>query len=415
MNTVSAQQLLASLSPSDHVFIAGSAGEPAPVVQALIDDPQLAAGAHFLCSFVPGVNKANLCEDSTRRMSVFFMQPRYRDALHQDQLHFYPSPYSAIHHQLSQPNAIDAVVVQVSAPNVAGVCSLGPHTEFLPALLTSGAKLLGVINHQTPFVDGSVQLPLNRFDAIVEGDFPLPEYDPGGDSDIPQRIAQHIANLIPDGATLQCGLGKVPSFLMRGLRNHRNLRIHSGMISDSLLTLLEHNALDPAQPITSIAALGSRSFYRQLNSLPNLNLCGVDKCHSASVLAAIPALYAVNSALEVDLSGQANAEMLNGRYVSGPGGLPDFAAGAAQQGNGLSIVALPSTDPKGAISRIVARFTLGTPATIPQYNVDAVVTEYGIAMLRGVDQRTRARRLLDIAHPHHRDAIANELENNSPK
>jgi acyl-CoA hydrolase len=174
------------------------------------------------------------------------------------------------------------------------------------------------------------------------------------------------------------------------------------MISDAVLHLAQSGALSEESPIMTCVAVGGADFYGRLSGLPGLAFAEVAHTHAAQTLAGLASFHAVNSAVEVDLFGRVNAESIDGRRVSGPGGLPDFAHAASQNSDGLSIIALPATDGSGTVSRIVPRFHADTPITVPGQDVDAVVTEFGAAMLRGQPPEERARRLCEVAHPDHR-------------
>ncbi|WP_286696026.1 acetyl-CoA hydrolase/transferase family protein [Spongiibacter sp. UBA1325] len=410
MTHLNIDTLIASLPPGENVFLSGSAGEPSTLSEYLATHPEAAPGVNFHCSFIPGVNSHNLAVPGHRTMAVSFMQGGYyKDYINGD-VRFHPGAYSTTQLRLARPGQIDTLLLQVSPPDENGQCSLGPHSEFIPGILGNKPKILAVINSNTPALPGASSIPFAAISAYFEDDSELPTYDAGKLNTVSEKIANNIAGLIPDGAALQCGLGKIPNQLMLALSSHKGLRIHSGMISDSIAVLLENQALAEDAPITTIAALGSREFYRLLPDIPRLEIVGVEHCHSPNILASIPKLFAVNSALEVDLSGQVNAETINGKPVSGPGGLPDFAAAASRDPEGLSIIALPATDPSGEISRIVAQLPQGSRVTVPQYHVDVVVTEYGSALLREADLKTRAKRLIDIAAPEHREQLQQQFE-----
>ena len=220
----------------------------------------------------------------------------------------------------------------------------------------------------------------------------------------------HLAPLIPNGATIQIGLGKVPAQLLLALTGHRDLALHTGLISDAVLPLAAAGALRRERPIITTVAVGSREFYSRLTELAGLHIAHVGVTHSPQSLSAVRGFHAINSAFEVDLLGQVNAEMIDGRYVGGPGGLPDFAHAAHADPEGLSIIALNSTNAGGSVSRIVSRLESGVPVTLAQHEVDAVVTEHGAALLRGQPVDERARRLCAVADPKHRNALEHELK-----
>lgn len=404
---VSIAQLAAELREDETVFIPGCAGEPQELTQLLVERPELAPRARFITSFVPGINGRNLADaGSTRRMRVFFMQPAFRAARTEGRIEFCPLSYYGVQQHLAHHDTrIDTTIVQVSEPDAQGLCSLGPMVEFMPTLLERGVRILAVVNPRVPQIAGSLQLPLDRCAMFARSTAPLAEYDAGASNPVTDRIVARLAELIPNGAAVQVGIGKVPAQLLPALHAHRDLAFHSGMLSDALLDLPASGCLRKGSVLTAAVVVGSARLYENLARVGDLRIAAVAHTHDPQVMANVPRLFAINSALEVDLLGQVNAEMLGGRYVSGPGGLPDFAAAAHRNPEGLSIIALPSTDPKGRVSRIVAQFAAGTPVGVPQHDVDAVVTEHGVALLRGLDLDERLRRMIAVAHPDHRAVL----------
>lgn len=409
MNFSSLSDLAANLAAGETVFIAGSTGEPVEFTQLLQARPELARGVRFIASFVAGINTRNIVAADERRLRVFFMQPDFRAARAQGRLEFSPLSYCGVQQYLAG-TAIDAAIVQVSEPDAQGYCSLGPAAEFMPTVLQRARRVLGIINPRVPRLAGAPRIEASRFALIARSDAPLTSYDAGASNDATEQIVAALLPLIPSGATLQVGLGKVPNQLLPALASRRQLRLHTGLLSDSALPLIDAGALDADAPIVAGVAVGSETLYQRLPSIERLEIRGVEYTHDPAVLAATPRLFAINSAIEVDLSGAVNAEMLGGKHVSGPGGLPDFAHAASRQPDGLSIIALNATDASGKHSRIVAQFAAGTAVSVAQHSVDVVVTEFGAAMLRGQDLDERRRRMAAIAHPDHREALLGAAE-----
>ena len=399
--------LAASFEDGEAVFLGGCGGESTELSAALADPAARVANAHFVTSFIPGINGTCLARPAQRsRMSVFFLQRSHGAALAEGRIEFRSLSYFGIHRYLDDPaTRLDAAVVQVAPPDAQGRCSLGPSVEFMPTVIARVPRLLGIINPNVPRLRGAPSVPFERFSAIAHSAAALPTYEVGAPSDAAARVVAHLAPLIPHGATLQIGLGKIPSQLLEALRDHRELALHTGMLSDATLRLAAAGTFRRRRPIMTAVAVGSGDFYDRLARVAGLKLAEVGHTHSPLTLAGVTKFHAVNSALEVDLLGQVNAEALGGRYVSGPGGLPDFARAAHLDPEGLSIIALNATDGTGEISRIVAQLPPGTPVSVPQHDVDAVVTEFGVAMLRGQPLDERARRLCAIAHPGHRPAL----------
>lgn len=405
-------ELLSPLAPGDAVFLSGSAGEPKGLTQLLSECPEVGVGLHFITSFVPGINSARLAAAGARRQDVFFMQAGYAQDRARRDLRYLPLNYYGVHQHLTRAETrVDAVVVQVSEPDADGRCCFGPTAEFLPGLIERAPRLFAVVNPRVPRLRGAPSLPIDRFERYAYSDSPLSSYDAGPSNEVARQVAEYLMTLIPDGATLQMGLGKLPNQFAAMLARKRNLVLHSGMLSDSMLDLIDAGCLSRDHPLTATVAVGSPALYAALPRVQaDLRFLGVGYTHAPSVLAALPKLHAVNSALEVDLLGQVNADTLKGRSVGGPGGLPDFASAAHRCADGLSIIALPAVDPASGVSRIVSRLAPRTPVSVPHTDVDAVVTEFGIAMLRGEDVETRALRLIAVADPRHRASLLDQFK-----
>jgi acyl-CoA hydrolase len=258
------------------------------------------------------------------------------------------------------------------------------------------------VNTAMPRPRHSVMLPYDRLDMVVETSRPLLQLPTGGLSQEAQRIGAHIANLIEDGDTLQVGIGKVPASVLAALHGHRQLAIHGGMVTDEVIDLHAAGALGA---MVCCSARGTR-IYEWTVGRDDLRFAPVSHTHDVRVLGQFERFVAINSVLSVDLFGQANAEMLRGRQVSGTGGLLDFVRGARLSPGGRSILALPSTAGSGA-SRIVPRLGEQEVVSLPRADADIVVTEHGVAHLRDRSLDERAQALIAIADPAARDALAN--------
>jgi acyl-CoA hydrolase len=306
---------------------------------------------------------------------------------------------------------VDVVLCQLSAPDADGVHSLGLLADYLPAAIARARVVLAEVNQRVPFTWGDTLVPAARVAAVVDDDRPLIEVDRRPPLPEDERIAAHVAGLIPDGATIQIGVGGTPEAVLAQLAGRRDLGIHSGLLSDALVDLIEGGAvtnlrkeIDTGTTIAG-ALLGTERLYRWAHRNPALTMRSVDHTHAAGVLASLGSLHAINSAIEIDLSGQVNAEIAAGRYVGAIGGQGAFARAAATAPGGRSIIAMPSTAARGTISRIVAN--LSAPVVSPaRADADVVVTEHGVADLRGATISERRERLLSIAAPHLREEIA---------
>jgi acyl-CoA hydrolase len=407
MRAISLEAMASSFDAGEVVFIAGASGEAVGLTSVLADADAHVADAKFITTFLPGINTRCVARPGrASRVAAFFMQPSLHEASREGRVDFLPISFLGAQRYLTdQATRIDTAIIQVSLPDRQGRCSLGPAVEFFPSIMSHVTRLFGVVNNLVPRLPGSVSVPLESFECIAYSSAPIATYDVGEPSPASELIVRHLAALIPSGATLQVGLGKIPAHLLLALRKHRRLSLHSGMISDSALQLAAAGALRENRQIRVALALGSPELYRNLAGLRDLSFAEVAYTHAPEILAKVGHFYAINSAIEVDLLGQVNSEMLNGHYISGPGGLPDFARAAHLDPNGLSIIALNATDRSATRSRIVAHFRPGTPVSVAQHDIDAVVTEFGVAMLRGQPVDERARRLIAVAAPSHRASL----------
>jgi acyl-CoA hydrolase len=323
-------------------------------------------------------------------------------------LDLYTLPYSQLATAIQHGHCkADVVLVQVSAPNARGEYSLGLSNDWLIPALHSARVVIAEVNAEVPWTHGAMCLKDADIDLKVPAMHAPLMYSAKAPSDIEARIAANVASLIEDGATLQVGLGGVASRVFSLLRDRRDLGFHSGLAIDALVDLAESGALTNARKTidrgVTVAGIlmGSRRLYDFANQNPSLQMRGSEYTHDAQVLRSIDRFVAINSAIEVDLTGQVNAEVAAGTYVGAVGGAPDFLRAAHFSRGGLPIIALPATD-KG-VSRIVTN--VSGPVSTPRCDAGVVVTEYGIADLRGLPLSVRVKRMIDVAAPEHREAL----------
>ena len=336
-----------------------------------------------------------------------------RDVLDHPDLGIIPGRYSDLDGICAPegPLAVDVVVCQVSTPDAAGKCSLGTGVGGHVSLLAQAPLVIGQVNRNMPYVHGQGECRIENFDFLVEIDEALSELQPASIDPISEAIAQHISPFIPDGSTLQFGIGAVPDAVLSSLRDRERLGLHGGMINDACVELIECGAIDNlhkgCDDGVSVAAeiMGTRQLYDWVDHNPRVRLARGAYTHGILGMAAIQNFVALQSTVEMALDGSANSEFISGRFISGPGGAPDFAFGASIATGGRSIMAMPSTAANGAVSRIVRRFGEGAPTTLSSYLADVVATEYGAVELRGRTLRERAELLTGIAHPEHRASL----------
>lgn len=394
---IGSRDLAGQLAPGSRIWLHACSGE-----SALIRDGLQAAdlrGLTFTGIFVPGLNRLAGLLAAGARFDSFFMMPEFSG--HDAQVRFLPFCYREIRLHLAA-HAPDAALVMVSPPDEAGMCSLGPVNDFIADIWPRIPRIIAHVNPRVPRTQGAA-IPFDRFHAVIEGEAPLPVSDPGMD-EVSARIAALARDMVPEGATIQAGLGRAPEAVLRGLTGHRNLSIHSGLIGDATLDLLEAGALRPEAPICAGVAIGSARLYEAVGR-GEFRFAPPSETHDIARLAAIETLVTINSAIEVDLAGNGHAEATPKGLVSGPGGASDFAAGARGL-HGLRMLVLPATAAGGRISRIVAPGGATGPVSLGRFDTDIVVTEHGIADLRAATPAERRERLIAIAAPEHRAELA---------
>lgn len=406
---LSVGQLADIVRPGDLVYVPGGVTTPVPFLEALQSDSERSRGLRILTSIAPGVanpldpNRLN----ETAVVTGLFMQPGLTEAQRVGRYRALPVSYAGFVSHLQESETIDLAVVQTSPPDTDGRCSLGPSVEFTPLVLRKARRVLGLINPDVPRFVNSVSIPFARFDYVYEAGGAPTVYRTNRDAPT-SAIAGHIASLVKNGHALQMGLGKVPTALAVALRDHRGLRLFSGLLSDGLMSLAEAGALDPDFMHTCCVAAGSEEFYSWASSFERLRIVGCEITHDARTLAGVDGFIAVNSALEVDLFGQCNLEHAERRAISGAGGAPDYARAARLSRGGCSIVALNASyvgRRREPVSRIVPRLLDPGVASLSRIDVDCIITEFGVADLRGASVRERAEAIISVATPECRDDL----------
>lgn len=404
-------RLGALLRPGDTIWWGQATAEPRTLTQALVRHRhQLARGAR-LRVFV-GVDASGTLQPAHADVLDFFgyaASGAHRQLAAAGVLDILPSPYSELPTLLATGALVaDVVLLHVSPADAQGHHSLGLAREYLPAAIERARVVIGEVHPDVPWTHGGPHLHTDRFALLVEGELAPNRVRPARQGIVEQAIAQRVAGLIEDGATIQLGIGRLPEAVLEALRGHRDLGLHSGIAGDGVAELAQAGVFTHARKTVdagiAIAGLllGSETVCRWAHRNPSLRLCASDYTHDPVVLAGSHKLAAINTAIEVDLTGQVNAEVADGTYLGAVGGAPDFLRGAARSRGGLPIVALPSTTSSGA-SRIVAQ--LAGPVSTPRSDAVIIVTEHGVADLRGQTLSRRLRRLLDVAAPEHRATL----------
>ncbi len=402
-------QLARYLPPGAEIWWGQASAEPTPLVHALLDQIGELGPRRAFCGLTWD-------ERLTRHLPAQLSLVSYgalgelRVLSRAGRLEVVPCHYSALPRMFAEGALpADVGLIQVSPPDSGGYCSLGVGVDYAADAIEHTPVLIAEMNQRMPATAGAPRLPADRFAAVVETDRPLAEAPARPPDDVELAIARNVAALIEDGDTLQMGVGSLPSAVLDQLTGHEDLGFHSGMISDGVLRLVEKGVLtgsrkeiDPGVIVTG-AALGTAELYDRLPELPVV-FRPASYTHAPSVLSRLRSLVAVNSAIEVDLTGQVGAEVRRGTYIGAVGGQVDFCRAAALTG-ARSIITLRATS--GAHSAIVPALHGGV-VTTARSDVDMVVTEYGVAHLRGCGLAERARRLTQVAAPQHREALHRE-------
>ena len=345
----------------------------------------------------------------------YFLSPVTRPAFHARGCELVPNHFSEVPRLLRAKTRCSMVLAASSPIDRHGYFSLGTNCDYVGPFIGKVPFFLEA-NARMPRTFGRNQVHVSQVAGWTEVDQPLVEVHPTQPSETDSRIAAYVAERIPDGATIQAGIGSIPSALLAGLCDHRNLGVHTELLSDGLIDLVETGVVNGTRKATAMGkvvatfALGTQHLYDFLHENPAVELLPVDYVNDPRVIAEEPCFVSINATTEVDLLGQCASETIAGRYWSSSGGQADFARGAMYSEQGKAFIVLPSTAGGGSVSRIRCSLTPGSVVTTLKNTVDHVVTEYGVAELRGRSISERAQALIGIAHPAFRDGLTGEAK-----
>jgi acyl-CoA hydrolase len=349
------------------------------------------------------------------RHRALFIGPNARAAIEDGRADYVPVFLSDVPHLFdSGALHLDAVMVNATPPDAHGFCSLGTSVEAVHAAIRSARMVIVQFNRSMPRTLGESFIHVDEIDLAVEVDVPPYEHPIGTLGDVERRIGAYVADLIPDEATLQLGIGAIPAATALFLQDKRDLGIHTEMFTDSVVDLVEAGTItgDAKErnrgKIVTAFVLGTKRLYRFIHDNPMVEMRSVDFTNDSSVIRSFRRMVAINSAIEVDLTGQVVADSIGHRLYSGVGGQMDFIRGAALAPEGRAIIALPSTAAGGTVSRIVATLQPGAGVVTTRAHVRTIVTEFGVAELFGKSLDERAEALIAIAHPDFRDQLRSE-------
>jgi 4-hydroxybutyrate CoA-transferase len=405
MKIVSARDAIAAIPDGSRVMLPHGAVEPTSLYEALQVERERFRALRLYSGMQFG-DYAYLREGLGENFAYATWQasPRLRPLFRAGRIELLPLRFRDVVRVVAKGGSLppDVAVIQVSPPRD-GAVSLGISVSLFRDFAASAELVIAEINSHMPWTAGAAALPVDEIDLAVESDLPLGTYRSPRRSERDARIVEHVLEQIPDGAWVQLGVGAVPDAVLHRLHELRDIRLHSGMLTDGLIDFVSGARHDPRVVTGEVA--GSAELYEFVGLHPQIEFHPSRVTHDLIEIAALPRFTAINSAVEVDLHGQVNGESVDGTQISGVGGSLDFVEAAAYSAGGRSIVALPSTTEDGSRSKIVARLSERTPVTIPRFCTDVVITEHGIAHLRGKTLRERAEALIAVADPKFRDEL----------
>ena len=408
------EAILEHLAPHTHVIVPLAAGEPVLTLDAMQAHAEslTAITVHQMHGlhdrpFLHGLNRGHLDYQS------YFLSPVTRKAFLGGGCDLVPCHFSEVPSLLRRLTGPKLIAAACSPMDRHGYFSLGTNADYVAPFIGHVPFFLEA-NAQMPRTFGRNQIHVSQTIGWIEADYPLVEVVPAEPSDLDRRIADFVAERVPNGATIQAGIGSIPNAVFERLRGHQHLGIHTELLSDGVIDLVERGVVTGTRKVrrptkvVATFALGTRELYDFIHENASVELLPVDWVNDPRNIGLEDHFVSVNATLEVDLLGQAASETLNGRYYSGSGGQADFARGAMYADGGQGFIALRATAREGTVSKIVSRLASGDAVTTMKNTVDQVVTEFGVAELRGQSIRERTKRLIGIADPAFRDELTAE-------
>jgi acyl-CoA hydrolase/GNAT superfamily N-acetyltransferase len=404
------------------IFISTGCGEPQYLVQALINyvasHPTVVVDAEIFHVWTLGVAPyAGEKFKRNFRHNSFFIGDPTREAVNQGLADYSPIFLSQIPALFASRRVpVDVALIQTSPPDGHGYMSLGVSVDITKAAVEQAALVIAQVNTHMPRIHGDGFIHVHEVDFILPHDEPVLEYRAAADDEVAQRIGRYVARLVEDGATIQVGYGSIPNAILANLGDKQHLGVHTELLSDGIVDLLKRSVVDNTRKdlnrgkTVATFCMGTQATYDFLHDNPSVEFRTVDYTNNPLVIAQHNSMTAINSALEIDLTGQATAESLGKQFYSGIGGQADFMRGAVLARHGKTILTLPATAEQGTVSRIVPFLSEGAGVTLNRGDIHYVVTEYGIAYLHGKNIRERAMELIAIAHPQFRPWLIDEAK-----
>jgi len=414
---ISADEAVKVIKSGDRVFVHGVSATPVQLIQAMTDRHQELKEVEVVHLHTEGpAPYADEAYKDSFFVNALFVGANVRKAINEGRGDYIPVFLSEVPYLFrNKILPLDVALIHVSPPDNHGYCSLGVSVDAAVAAVQTAKYVIAQVNPQMPRTHGDGLIHLKNIDALVQVNDPLPEQIVPDPNDAELKIGKYCAGLIDDGATLQMGIGAIPNAVLKSLTNHKDLGVHTEMFSDGVIELFEKGIINGRKKkihpgkIVSGFVMGSRKTYDFIDDNPAVAMLDIAYINDTAVIRRNPKVTAINSAVEVDLTGQVCADSIGTYHYSGVGGQMDFIRGASLSPGGKPIIALPSTTNKG-ISRIVPFLKQGAGVVTTRAHVHYVVTEYGVANLYGKNLCQRAKALTGIAHPDHREELEKAIQ-----
>lgn len=408
-----AEKAVSNIQSGYNIFMTGNCSVPREVLAALVERVHALEALQLVQVLaIGGTDYVAPDVVPHMRVNTLFISENVRDAVNRGDADFTPAFLSEIPGMFRDGQLpLDVALIHVSPPDDHGYCSFGVEVGVTKTAAESAKIIIAEVNPKMPRTLGDSFIHVSKLDYVVEVDYNLPEIAKPQSTVEQERIAQYIAELIPDGATLQTGIGAIPDAVLGYLEGHQHLGVHTELFSDGVIDLVNKGIITNERKgihngkIVAGFMLGTQALYDFVHDNPLVELHPTEYVNDPFIIAQNQKMVAINSAIAVDLTGQVCADSIGGRFYSGVGGQVDFIRGAARSHQGVPIIALPSTAKNGSLSRIVAHHLPGAGITTSRNDVHYVVTEFGIAELYGKSVRERARQLIEIAHPDFREEL----------
>lgn len=412
-----ALEAVSKIKSGDRVVLSHACAEPQYLVDTMVSNREHYRDVEIV-QMVP-MGKCRYCEPGMEpyfHLNALFVGAATREAIASGRADFTPCSFAKVPWLFDGHLPIDVALISVTPPDRYGMCSLGVSVDYALSAIRNAKLVIAQVNAQMPYTYGNSRVPVNQIDCFVEHSAPLPELQPRPVSQAEAQIGKYCASLIDDGATLQLGIGAIPDAVLTFLTEKKNLGIHSELLSDGVVDLIERGVINNTQkslfPGKSIATflMGTQRLYSFVDHNPDFEMHPVDVVNDPAVISQNNNMISINSCIQVDLTGQVNSESVGQTQISGIGGQMSFVYGAINAKQGKSIIATTSTTADGRISKIVPVLDPGAVVTTIRTNVDYIITEYGIAKLPGLSLRQRAKALIEIAHPKFRPGLVDAYE-----